>query len=505
MRAKQPDPKPIFSFFTQPEFDVPAYLRTAILPAFQDHFRSIYDIVWLSFALIIGCGLRSYFISQPMRYDESYTFLTFLNGDLQSLLYYPNPNNHVLHSVLAKLVILILGAHPTTIRAIAFLAGLGCIPLIFSLCRELKQSGVFAALAISVFPYLVLYSTNARGYTLLVLLTLLLTCIGLHLVKRPSIAGAILISLVASLGMLTMPSMLFSIAGLYLWVVILLFMNTRDLQTVFYKFMLPAGLFTALFTLILYTPVIVASQGIETIVNNSYVEPQAWSTFFEQLYPHIRSTLSDFLRDVPAGLRLLLALLVSLGIFSYVKKRDHASFLLLPSLMFGSAVIFFLQHKIPFGRTWIFVIPFIIVIADAGFTFILERLSPRMNRYLLVVTFLAAVVFATSLTASNAIARYPDTGAFSEAPIAAKFLETQITKQEPGLVFESKTPATYPIYFYLWYYDVPIEFANDNSAHPDTIYIVQKSTYSLDDMTDQPVNTILAIDDMHVFRGVIAE
>jgi hypothetical protein len=174
-------------------------------------------------------------------------------------------------------------------------------------------------------------------------------------------------------------------------------------------------------------------------------------------------------------------------------------------VLFGSAVILLLQHKIPFGRTWIFTIPFIILIADAGFTFIIEQLSPRMNGYIMLVTSLAAFIFTMSLMASNAIAMYPDTGAFSEAPIAAKFLKSQINKRQQEIVFVSKTPATEPIYFYLWYYDIPIEFADSNSSHHNIIYIVKKSSYSLKDMTDQPVNRIFAIDDLEVFQGVGAE
>jgi len=501
MEEKQSYSKSFFYFLKEQVFDILSLLRKEIFPPFQDSFRSVYSNVWLSFALIIGFGIRSYYLSQPMRYDESVTFLEFVNGNLQSLFYYPYPNNHVLHTLFVKFVTLVLGANPISIRLTAFLAGIGCIPLIFSLCRQQKQSGIFAALAISVFPYLVFYSTNARGYTLLVLLTLLLTSVGPQAVKTPSNAGAILISLIASLGILTMPSMLYPIAGLYFWLVISLLIHKRDFKIIFYKFIIPCGLFTGIFSLILYTPVMIASHGIETIINNSYLKPQEWSEFLRQLDPHIKSTLSDIFRDIPGFLIFYFTILVLIGIFNYIKKRDLSSLLLLPSMLLGSAIVLFLQHQIPFERTWIFIIPFIILVADAGFTLIIEYLSPRMNRYLMLVTFLAAMIFTRSLISSNTIARYPDTGIFSEAPIAAKFLKSKITKKQPKFVFESKTPATEPILFYLWYYGVPIEFADNNSLHSNTIYIVEKSHYSLKDMTDKPVIKIFTIDDMEVYQG----
>ncbi len=486
-------------------FDALLLLRKEIVPSFQFSFGSVPNNVWLSFSLVIGSGLRSYYLSQPMRYDESVTFLEFVNRDLHDLVYYPYPNNHVLHTLLVKMAVLILGANPISIRLIAFLAGVGCIPLIFSLCRQLAQSGVFAALAVSVFPYLVFYSTNARGYTLLVLLTLLLASVGLQAAKKPSVAGATLTSLVASLGILAMPSMLFPIAGLYFWFVLLLLMHKIDLKIIFFDFIIPCGLFTVVFSLVLYTPVIMVSQGIETIISNSYIKPQPWPEFLGQLSPHITSSLSDIFRDIPRPLIIVFVVLVLLGILHGIQKRDRTTLLLLPSILLGSAAILFIQHRIPFARTWIFVIPFIILLADAGFTYLMEQLSPRIKLYFLLVTFLAATVFTISLISSNSIARHPDTGIFSEAPIAAKFLESRVTKKQPNIVFVSKTPATEPINFYLWYYDIPVEFANENSLPGDIIYIVEKSHYSLKDMTDQPVIKIFAIDNLEVYQGIDTE
>lgn len=502
MEEKQSFSQHLFNLLKEQVFDILSFLRKEIFPSFQDSFRSVYSNTWLLFVLIIGFGIRGYYLYQPMRYDESVTFLSFVNGNLQSLFYYPYPNNHVLHTLLVKLVTLILGANPVSIRLTAFLAGIGCIPLLFSLCRQLKQSGIFASLAISIFPYLIFYSTNARGYTLLVLLTLLLAYVGLKAVKTPSSAGAILISLIASLGMLTMPSMLFPIAGLYIWLAILVLVNEKDLKIVFHKFIIPCGLFTVIFSLVLYIPVIIASNGIETIINNMYIKPQPWSEFISQLSPHITSTLSDFFRDIPRFLIFFLMLLVLVGVFDYIKKRDLAALLLLPSILLGSASLFLLQHRIPFERTWIFMIPFLILVADAGFTFIVEHLSPRVNIYIMLVTFLATMIFARSLISSNTIAMYPDTGIFSEAPIAAKFLKTKIRNPKKNFVFTSKTPATEPILFYLWYYGVPIEFADDDSSHGNTVYIVEKSHYSLKDMTDKPVIEIFTVDDMEVYQGV---
>jgi hypothetical protein len=305
---------------------------------------------------------------------------------------------------------------------------------------------------------------------------------------------------------LTIPSMLFSIAGLYCWLAVLLFNSRRDFKTIFNKFIIPCILFTVGFSLVFYTPTLAVTlikmHSIEPIINNRFVAPQEWTEFLVQLSPHITSTLDSIFRDIPWFLLLFFTLLVLIGIFRYIKNRDYPSLLLLPSILFGSAIILLLQHTIPFDRTWIYIIPFIILVADAGFTSIIEHLSPKMKLYILLPTFLAAVIFARYLVSSNVIAMYPDTGTFSEAPIAAKFLKTKTTELNHTFAIQSQVPADYPLYFYLWYYDVPYKIADNGSSPENIIYIVEKSSYSIQDMTDKPVIKLLDIGDMEIYQGV---
>lgn len=497
--------KIVYCLLKKQTIDILLFVQKEIFPSFKNNFSSKHANIWLAFALIIGFGVRDYFMSQPMRYDEAYTFLNFVNQSPARIFYYPLPNNHVLHTIFVKIITSFLGANPITIRLIAFGAGIGCIPLTFNLCRQLKQSGVFAGFAIAIFPYLVLYSTNARGYTLLTLLTLILASVGLQVVKKISNAGVILISLIASLGMMTMPSMLFPIAGLYCWFLILLIINKGDFKIILYKFIIPCCLFTFIFTMVLYTPVIIASHGIETVINNNFVRPQLWSEFLSNLFPHIRDTISSNFRDIPGLLLLAFTILFFLGIFYYVKKRNFSSFFLLPSMLFGSATILFLQHKIPFDRTWIYTIPFIILIADAGFTLIIERVSQRIQKFIFLTMILLSVISARSLISSNTIGMYSDTGFFPEAPIAAKFIKSQITEQGREFVIKSDVPANRPLGFYLWYYDIPVN-NTDNYVSPDSIiYVVKKSRYSIQDLTSQATVKLFDMDDMEIYQGIVTK
>jgi hypothetical protein len=47
---------------------------------------------WLLVAIMVGTALRVYFaLTQPLRYDEAFTFLYFVNGDLSQLFFIPCP------------------------------------------------------------------------------------------------------------------------------------------------------------------------------------------------------------------------------------------------------------------------------------------------------------------------------------------------------------------------------------------------------------------------------
>jgi hypothetical protein len=160
---------------------------------------------WLALIVVIGATVRSFFLAQSMRYDEAYTFLNFVKGGLLDHFFYPLPNNHVLHTLLVRISVGLLGSHPVAIRLPAVLAGLLAIPLTFCLSRSLSannRSGFSAAALVAVFPYLILYDTMARGYSLVVLLSLCLVALGVRVIEHPSRRLCSLMALVIALGVL---------------------------------------------------------------------------------------------------------------------------------------------------------------------------------------------------------------------------------------------------------------------------------------------------------------
>ena len=157
---------------------------------------------WLFLSVIAGTMLGSAVLNAPrLRYslwsDEEFSMSHFMVGEFEpekdgSLSWHEVPwarafwdhrvpNNHAAYSVLAKAAH--TGFQPSSapgdwffsearLRLPAFLAGLLALPVIYLLMRELglPRAGLVAVLLLAAHPWLVRYSTEARGYGLTLLL-----------------------------------------------------------------------------------------------------------------------------------------------------------------------------------------------------------------------------------------------------------------------------------------------------------------------------------------------
>jgi len=451
---------------------------------------------WLLSALAIGIGLRSALLSQPMRGDEAYTFLNFVNRNFVDLFDYTLPNNHVFHTLLVKISTLVLGASPASIRLPAFWAGLGAIALVFILARMLStsaQAGFFAAITSAVFPYFVLYSTNARGYSLIAFFSLLLAILALRFLQRPGTPILFLIRLVAALGMFTMPTMAIPIAGTFLWIAGLLLLKNWKISAVVTRFAIPIGLTTFWLTLFFYSPVALVSNGIETVLANKFVKPDSWGLFLGQFIPQIQKSNLEFYRDIPTVFLAFSAVLISIGFIVLAKRKNYSALMLLPALLIGSGLVLTLQRATPYSRTLIYLLPFMLLTADFGWGWLVEKIRPCATFLTQSVFVGCAMVYAVHLIATESIIHYPDTSAFPEAPIVAQYLKPILTEHDAVHI---KSTADWSVYFYFWYYELPQPV---KSGERD-FYIVKKSRYSILDFTEKPVIKLLDIGDMALYE-----
>jgi hypothetical protein len=433
----------------------------------------------LIFILLSGLILRLGSLNDPVTYDEAYTYVAFASRSLWAVISdYSLPNNHVFHSLLVHFSVQIFGNHPWSIRLPALAAGMGIIWVAYLFGRALysRETGWVAAALAAYFPELIHFSTDARGYSLLGLFTLLIFWLGWRLTRRAVLREWGLLALCTALGFWSIPLMLYPAGALYLW----LFLEgmsapgaTQRTRGAFFRQWLLSGLGAGALTVALYTPVLLVS-GWRRLLANGFVLPQEAGEYFDWiLWRRLSATWSIWTREVPLALIVLLicGLVLSLAWHWRIKttrwplalvvlgwlallvifRRPDAydrfwSWLIAPLLLWAAAGLVETSRAIPFpaflergnkatGKTQ----PAVPVTPATG------RLFPAFLTGLALVGLLAALVVASPT--------FPEKWAKMGNPQAsALYLRDNL---QPGEVAVVGYPNNAPVWYYLGLYGVP--------------------------------------------------
>jgi hypothetical protein len=394
--------------------------------------------------IALAAGLRLAFLGQPIRYDEAFTHAEYAGRPLYVLVSkYDLPNNHVFHSLCVHVACGLLGDAPWAIRLPAFLAGLLMVPAAYAAARALydRPTGLLCAALVAGSSILVEYSTNARGYTLLALFFLLLIRLGCSLQGRKNLIGWGLFSVLAALGLWTVPTMLFPYGAVVLWLAIYSLWGNETRNTYGRAVLVWLGgscVLTVALTAVLYAPVLLVS-GIKALTANQYVAP-AEGQWWAQLPPMLASTWGQWQRDVP----MPLAVALGAGFVAAVVRPTSRAVLLAGTTLLWSAAVVAVQRVVPFERVWLFALPLYLCVASAGLVE-LTRLcrTPAAVRYALAGA--AAVLLSWQVLASRQVERSTETGTLPDAAEVAAFLKDRLG---PGDRVIAWCPSDLPLDYY---------------------------------------------------------
>ena len=458
------------------------------------------ESVGLILTIFIGILLRGFYIDQPMRFDESFTFLNYVNKNWGQVFNYTAPNNHILNTILIKLSTTVWGGHPFVIRLPALIFGISSIPLIYLICRNLGSKGYIAALILAVHPYLILFSTNARGYSAIVFFTLLFIYISIIFTKNVNKKIIFILALIGSLGLLSLPIMLFPLCGLTLWLVFLLLEDNQNVSQIIYKFLFPYIVMGLIISIIFYSPVVWFTmqphdsliEALDMIFNNEFVKSSQGMYFFGTIRAHITNAIFIYLKDIPKPLVVLFFIFMIFGFIADYQERTYRITILVLSVCLSTFILFILKQQIPYPRTWIFLIPIFSILADRGFSFIIKIL--KLNIFLCVfVIILLSVYWSFSIVAKKSVYTYADTGTYLDAQIMAKKMHSILNADDE--VIAPIIPSNLPIYFYLWhenFYNKPLI---KNEEKKSTYIIIPSDEIRLEmfSLPPHPINTNLEI------------
>lgn len=416
-------------------------LRDAWRHAQTDHRRALVLIV------AIGCGLRLMYIAQPMRYDEAVTYMYFVRLPwTEALSTYTYPNNHVFHTLLAKASVTLFGNTPWAIRLPAFLAGIAIVPATYAVARALysDRAALLATAFVAPAGGLILYSTNGRGYTIVVLAFLLLTLIAARLLRGASGSEWIAFVVIAALGLWTIPVMLFPLGAVCVWLALAAIVDGKRELIRPLAISVVASLTLAA---VAYSPII-ERAGLAAITRNRFVAPRGWYEFFDDL----PDTLWDAVTSWSLGLPPLI--MFALLACATVALRRHASISAFRvGLPLGAFVwscwLLVVTHRAPFARVWLWLLPLVASLAGTGVILLLEG-RPRAKRLVDERIPLLSVLYAggaaLSVVLSSAVLLSRDTSSFREADDVAAVLSPVL---RPGDRILVGFPTNGPLEYYL--------------------------------------------------------
>lgn len=278
----------------------------------------------------------------PVTYDETFTFVNFINrGVVVSASFYPAPNNHVLFSLISSLFNLFSFKNIFPFRMISIIFLILSLYMITKiLINNSKKIKNYYFLLISTFPLTLIYiyeSSLARGYSLLIFLTLINIYLIKKILKNDDNKHLVIFSFCSALSFYTIPSYFYSHV---IFCVIILWKKN------FLSFLIKSNINILFFTIIFYFPIIIF-QGYDFIFQNNLVARINYNEFF--LFIKISKHILE--NEIFGISVFLLLFLLIISFYFYVRIKKVKIFFILLSIIILTIFLPYLTKTIAPGRT----------------------------------------------------------------------------------------------------------------------------------------------------------
>jgi hypothetical protein len=408
--------------------------------------KKVADVATLAFIALIGLFLRLRFIDQPMRYDESATVLGYASKPFYlGLSIYNEPNNHLFHTLLVHIAMMIAGSAAWAVRLPTLIAGILLCVLTFAAARRFSNStaALWAAAFVSASSILVEYSTNARGYTIVCCATMALLIAGFETLRRASPWWFFVFGATAVLGFWTIPIFLIPYGGVMLWLAWESIFRHPRFRKIFWLRLIVTNVVAGAATVMVYLPPI-AVAGPNALFRNQWVAPRNLRSFLTGNLAQLRLTGQLWTRDLPFWWAVMLAMAFLLSLAFYPRLRR-----LLLSLFAWTVFLFIARRFVPFARNWLLFLPIYLTGAAAGLAWLFDRFIPATTRKVLapISAIVAALILSIPILRSGSVLASTETGILKSAPEVANFVASRGIA--PNQLFRNST-SDLPFQYYWW-------------------------------------------------------
>lgn len=353
--------------------------------------EKLFSILFLGF---VAFTRIYYLLKIPVSYDEAWTYLNFTqNGFLVSLTYYPDPNNHILHSLMTNISFYLPFNTTTNLRIPVLIVGLISVFLFWLLTAKFFKwkTAIIATAFFSSFYPAIYYGYMSRGYAL----TLFAFVIGGYCVcriiaEKRTVRFWYLWSLSGIIGLYSIPVYFYPFVSTCL-IIFIVAIYQKDFAKV--KLLLINGTIVTVSVIFLYLPIFIVSS-VSSVTSNRIVRPGVESDLdmTTSLLPHFTTTFNYFLSSEWSWL-IIISLIVINYLFSEYKwlVKTIGFFILIPFLLLV------IHHVMPVPRIWFYQIASVSLLIAITVSLIIKRIKfPK-----LLAMFLAIVILLLGILNFN--------------------------------------------------------------------------------------------------------
>ena len=324
-------------------------------------------MLFIGFALFIGCVLRCWNINQSFWWDEIWSTMTYVKDRslwhvVSSIGYFFN--NHILYSLLARGSINIFGESECAARLPALIMGLLGIITVFKFGKTFLGTpcGVIASILLAVSAFHIDHSSEARGYSGLALFSILSSFYFLKGLKTNGLRSWIHYIVFTVLGfyshvfMIAVSISQFSSSFLFVAVEKWSSLKGGVTKKAFGHFLISLSV-AGIITLLIYSPI------LETFFNNMgkvrFVNVNR--------IPFVMSLLNSFFPGVlciPGG--IIYGVLFFLGMYGTFRKDPPLFIYLFMMLVLPLSLYLFINPMFVFERYFVFALPFALLVVSQG-------------------------------------------------------------------------------------------------------------------------------------------
>lgn len=339
----------------------------------ERYFSTNTYFIALIIITILGSFLRLYNIDYNSMWLDEASTLTFISGSFTDIwnLIVTAEANPPLYLWLERVMLLVFGSGEISLRILSVIFGIITIPIVYFIGKEFidENAGVISAFGIAISPYLILYSQEARAYSMMAFTAALVILFYIRSLKYNNRNDWILFGLSGALSIWT---------HYYIALLLTAFIFYTLLM---YKFTYIKELLLSYgIMFILSTPLMVA---IPYFMQRTSIGSSSWGMTGLSV---ILETLIQF-----TGFNIILTYIILLlflcGIAVLFFKEKEKSILLLWLLGFTFLASLYISNRMPMVPRYLIFLNIIIILGVAASYKLLYKLTSK-NISLFIIIFL---------------------------------------------------------------------------------------------------------------------